>query len=56
LMVPLGFISSLPRLAWDKRLSCCCCLLLLYYAICDVIYICAMIEIRILKVHNYHVA
>jgi hypothetical protein len=21
----LGFISSLPRLAWDKRLSCCCC-------------------------------
>jgi hypothetical protein len=20
----LGFISSLPRLAWDKRLSCCC--------------------------------
>jgi hypothetical protein len=25
LMVPLGFISSLPRLAWDKRLSCCCC-------------------------------
>jgi hypothetical protein len=25
LVVPLGFISSLPRLAWDKRLSCCCC-------------------------------
>jgi hypothetical protein len=27
LVVPLGFISSLPRLAWDKRLSCCCCCL-----------------------------
>jgi hypothetical protein len=22
----VGFISSLPQLAWDKRLSCCCCL------------------------------
>ena len=21
----LGFISSLPQLAWDKRLCCCCC-------------------------------
>jgi hypothetical protein len=21
----MGFISSLPQLAWDKRLSCCCC-------------------------------
>jgi hypothetical protein len=21
----VGFISSLPQLAWDKRLSCCCC-------------------------------
>jgi hypothetical protein len=21
----LGFISSLPRIAWDKRLCCCCC-------------------------------
>jgi hypothetical protein len=28
LLLPLflvGFISSLPQLAWDKRLSCCCC-------------------------------
>jgi hypothetical protein len=28
LLLPLflvGFISSLPPLAWDKRLSCCCC-------------------------------
>jgi hypothetical protein len=24
------FISSLPQLAWDKRLSCCCLLLLLH--------------------------
>jgi hypothetical protein len=23
----LGFISSLPQLAWDKRLCCCCCCL-----------------------------
>ena len=22
-----GFISSLPQLAWEKRLCCCCCLL-----------------------------
>jgi hypothetical protein len=22
----LGFISSLPELAWDKRLCCCCCI------------------------------
>jgi hypothetical protein len=22
----LGFISSLPQLAWDKRLCCCCCI------------------------------
>jgi hypothetical protein len=21
----LGFICSLPQLAWDKRLCCCCC-------------------------------
>jgi hypothetical protein len=21
----VSFISSLPQLAWDKRLSCCCC-------------------------------
>jgi hypothetical protein len=21
----LGFISSLPQLAWDKILCCCCC-------------------------------
>jgi hypothetical protein len=21
----VGFISSLPQLGWDKRLSCCCC-------------------------------
>jgi hypothetical protein len=24
-LVLVGFISSLPQLAWDKRLSCCCC-------------------------------
>ena len=23
----LGFISSLPQLAWDKMLCCCCCVL-----------------------------
>lgn len=22
----VGFISSLPQLTWDKRLSCCCCM------------------------------
>ena len=27
----LGFISSLPQLAWDKRLCCCCCWLSGYY-------------------------
>jgi hypothetical protein len=27
----LGFISSLPQLAWNKRLCCCCCCRLMAY-------------------------
>ena len=27
----LGFISSLPQLAWDKRLCCCCLFCFIFY-------------------------